>query len=398
MSEAAEIVRIAARGDGVTADGRHASGAVTGDFLQPDGGLKHGPHHINPPCQHFGKCGGCQLQHADETVLEQFVTDRVMNAALGQELLPNEHLPTHISPPQSRRRATLHGMQVQRGAVLGFRQAGSHKIVDIKQCEILRPELRAVLPRLREFIVQHGSRKNIDIDLTLVDQGIDCAIRNLEIVGLAATEAVLELAQSDGFARLSIDQGYGSETMWEPESVTIKLSGHPVSFPSGAFLQAPKDGDEVLVKDARDWLQGQGKIADLFSGLGTFAFALAGESKLLAVEAARGAHLACKTAAGIKQLPLHSIHRDLFRNPLQANELNNFDAVLLDPPRAGAKDQVGQIATSSLDRVVYVSCNPMSWARDARQLYDAGFKLEKLRAVGQFRWSTHVELTSLFLR
>jgi 23S rRNA (uracil1939-C5)-methyltransferase len=398
VSEEAEIVRIAARGDGVTSDGRHVPGGVTGDIVAPDGSLQHGPHHATPPCRHFGKCGGCQLQHADEDALRQFVTDRVVNAAQAQGLEAGELLPTHLSPPRSRRRATLHAMQLHGSAVLGFREAGSHRIVDIKQCEILDPRLQAVLPRLRGFIAQHGSRKNIDIDLALVEQGVDCSIRNLEIEGLAATEAVLDLAQSGGFARLSIDQGYGSESLWEPEPVTITLSGQPVAYPSGSFLQATQDGEDRLVGDACEWLQGRAKITDLFAGLGTFAFALAGGSKVLAVEAARDAYLACKSAANLRRLPVHAIHRDLFRNPLQSSELNNFDGVVLDPPRAGAKEQIGQIAKSSLDCVVYVSCNPMSWARDASQLRDAGFRLEKLRAVGQFRWSTHVELTSLFLR
>ncbi|HBQ53177.1 MAG TPA: RNA methyltransferase, partial [Erythrobacter sp.] len=139
-------------------------------------------------------------------------------------------------------------------------------------------------------------------------------------------------------------------------------------------------------------------IADLFSGLGTFAFALAGPRKVLAVEAARDAHLACKAAANMRGVPVLALHRDLFRNPLQPEEAGRFGAILLDPPRAGARDQVAQIAASDAARVAYVSCNPASWARDARTLVEAGFRLEKLRPVGQFRWSTHVELSSYFTR
>ncbi|QYU67218.1 hypothetical protein J4558_20070 [Leptolyngbya sp. 15MV] len=146
------------------------------------------------------------------------------------------------------------------------------------------------------------------------------------------------------------------------------------------------------------WLEGAGRVADLFAGLGTFAFALAQGRTVTAVEAARDAHLACRTAAGRARLPVEAVHRDLFRNPLQPDELARFDAVLLDPPRAGAREQVGRIAESAVGRVVYVSCNPASWAKDARVLVDAGFRLEKLHPVGQFRWSTHVELASLFLR
>ena len=139
-------------------------------------------------------------------------------------------------------------------------------------------------------------------------------------------------------------------------------------------------------------------MVDLFSGLGTFAFALAGPAKLLAVEAARDAHQACKAADVHAPWQVHALHRDLFRNPLQPDELNRFDAALLDPPRAGARDQIATIAASELTRVAYISCNPSSWARDAKTLVDTGFRLEQLRPVGQFRWSTHVELTSVFVR
>jgi len=392
MSENFQIIRIAARGDGVTADGQHAAGGVPGDVLRPDGALEHGPHHIAPLCQHFGQCGGCQLQHADEDALRQFVTERVTFQAEKQGFSIGELLPTHLSPPKTRRRATLHALRTARGAALGFREGSSHKIVDLKECHILRPELAELLPKLRQFVAQHGGKRPVDIDLTVADQGVDCSIKHLELEGLEATEVALEFAQSNGLARLTLDQGYGAETQWEPQPVTITLSGRPVGMPPGGFLQATQDGEDALVADAKAWIGDAVSVADLFSGLGTFAFTLANHAKVLAVEAARDAHLACKaTSSG---LPMAAMHRDLFRNPLQPDELNRFEAVLLDPPRAGAKEQVGQIAASSVNRVVYISCNPVSWARDCTKLIEAGFSLEKLRPVGQFRWSTHVELAS----
>jgi 23S rRNA (uracil1939-C5)-methyltransferase len=164
------------------------------------------------------------------------------------------------------------------------------------------------------------------------------------------------------------------------------------------FLQATADGEAALAAAASEWLGGSESVADLFSGLGTFAFALAGQAKVLAVEAARDSHLACKSAAARAQQPVHAMHRDLFRNPLQPDELNRFAAVLLDPPRAGAREQVGRIAESNVPRVVYISCNPSSWARDAATLVAGGYRLAEVRPVGQFRWSTHVELASLFVR
>ena len=273
---------------------------------------------------------------------------------------------------------------------------GSHKIIDQTECHILRPELAALLPALREFVSNHGEKRPVDIELSLADQGVDCSLKNLELVGLEATEAALGLAQSHGLARLAIDQGYGPETQWEPEPVTITLSGRQVGMPPGSFLQATQDGEDTLVTDAKAWIGDASSVADLFSGLGTFAFALAGPTKVLAAEASRDAHLACKSAS--MGLPMGAMHRDLFRNPLQPNELNRFEVVLLDPPRAGAKGQIEQIATSDISRVVYISCNPVSWSRDCAKLVEAGFSLEKLRPVGQFRWSTHVELASYWTR
>lgn len=396
MSETSEIVRIAARGDGVTADGRHVAGGVTGDLLRTDGSLERGPHHVDPPCQHFGVCGGCQLQHADDEALRQFVTERVTFQAEKHEIAIGELLPTHLSPPNSRRRATLHALRTGQGAVLGFREGNSHKIVDLKECHILRPELAELLPALRRFVARHGGKRPVDIELTLADQGVDCSLKHLELEGLEATEAALEFAQTNALARLTLDQGYGPETQWEPQPVTITLSGRPVGMPPGSFLQATQDGEDTLISDAKAWIGDAASVADLFAGLGTFAFALANPAKVLAAEASRDAHLACKAAA--TGLPMAAMHRDLFRNPLQPDELNRFEAMLLDPPRAGAKEQVGQIAASAVNRVVYISCNPVSWARDCTKFSEAGFKLQKLRPVGQFRWSTHVELASYWTR
>lgn len=398
MSAYETILRIAAKGDGVTASGRHFPGGVTGDVIAENGTLTPGPHHVAPPCRHFGTCGGCQLQQADEETLRQFVTDRVVHAAEGQGLTIGELLPTHLSPPHSRRRATFHAMRAGKGAVIGFREARGHRIVDLRECYILAPELLALVEPLRKLIARFAGKAPIDIAVTVADQGVECALKGFVAEGLATTEALLDFARVNGLSRLSLDQGYGPETVWEPEPVSVTLGSVPIALPVGAFLQPTLDGEARLIDDARVYLAGAATIADLFAGLGTFAFALAGPSKLLAVEAARDAHLACKLAANTRAVPVHALHRDLFRNPLQPAEVGRFGAILLDPPRAGAREQIAQIAASDATRVAYISCNPSSWARDAKVLVDAGFRLEKLRPVGQFRWSTHVELTSYFTR
>lgn len=395
---AENIIRIAAKGDGVTETGRHFPGAVTGDMVDDDGAITPGPHHVEPPCRHFATCGGCQLQQADEEALRQFVTERVAFAAESQGIDVGELLPTHFSPARTRRRATLHGLKAGKGAVLGFREGRSNRIVDMHECHILAPELFALVKPMRQLIAKYAGRGPVDVSLTLADQGVDCSLKGFAAEGLAATETQLDFARQNRLARLSTDQGYGAETVWEPEPATITLGNVPVGLPQNSFLQPTSDGEAVLVGDARAFLEGATTIADLFAGLGTFAFSLAGPAKVLAVEAARDAHLACKSAANSRSLPVHALHRDLFRNPLTAEETGKFGAIVLDPPRAGAREQVAQIAQGSASRVAYISCNPSSWARDAKVLVDAGFTLEKLRPVGQFRWSTHVELISYFTR
>ncbi|MEM9501886.1 MAG: class I SAM-dependent RNA methyltransferase [Pseudomonadota bacterium] len=398
MSEAQTIARLAAKGDGVSAKGQHVSGALPGDLIADAKIIKRGQHHVAPICRHFGKCGGCQLQHADEEILANFVRDRVVNAARGQEMAIGKLLPEHLSPPNRRRRATLHALRTQRGATIGFREAGSHRIIDLAECHVIAPELADLIEPLRRFIATHGPKNSIDVQLALTDQGVDIGLSTFALEGLAAIEAVLDFARDHSLARLTVDQGYGAEKQWEPEPATITLSGIPVPMPPGAFLQATRDAEARIVADAVDWLDDTRLVADLFSGLGTFAFALREGRKVIAAEADQAAYLACKAAAGKTGGNVYPLHRDLFRNPVQANELSRFDAALLDPPRAGAKSQIAEIAASTLSRVVYVSCNPSSWARDAAHLVANGFEVKKLRPVGQFRWSTHVELVSLLER
>lgn len=398
MTQSETILRVAAKGDGITASGRFARGAAPGDLLLADGAIEPGPHHAAPACSHFGICGSCQLQHLDEETLAIFVAERVEYATTGQGLTPELVAPPHLSPPYSRRRAALRAESVGGRIVIGFREERSHKLVDLTECAVLAPELFAIVAPLRKFLARLGGRIGVDVEMALAEQGVDLALKGLTVEGLSATEAMLDFARDNGLARMGLDQGYGPEALWEPEPVTVSLGGVSVPLPSGSFLQATRDGEEALIAAAQEWLAGSATVADLFSGLGTFSFALAGPAKVLAVEAVRDAHLACKTAAGRAGKPVHSMHRDLFRNPLQADELNRFAAVLLDPPRAGARDQIEHIAQSSVAKVVYISCNPASWARDAATLVAGGYRLAELRPVGQFRWSTHVELASLFIR
>jgi len=392
------IARIAAKGDGVTASGQHVPFAAPGDRALADGSLQHGPHHAEPPCRHFGTCGGCQLQHCDEETLAQFVSDRVTHAAQGQGLEPRLVAAAAMSPPHSRRRASLRAINGGGRPLIGFNAAGSHRVVDLAECPVLAPQLFALLAPLRRYFAVLMGKYSIDIELTRVDQGVDCGLKGFMPEGLDQTEDLLDFCRDNGLARLTLDAGFGAEGFWEPEPVTVTLGGIPVAYPAGAFLQATDHGEAALVGAAQEWLADCTRVADLFAGLGTFALALAGNRKVLAAEADRAAVLSLRSAANSARLPVETAHRDLFRNPLRAQELAGFDAIVLDPPRAGARTQVEQIAASGVGHVVYISCNPSSWSRDCALLATAGYELAELRPVGQFRWSTHVELASLFLK
>ncbi|HEX7655489.1 MAG TPA: class I SAM-dependent RNA methyltransferase, partial [Sphingomonas sp.] len=198
-------------------------------------------------------------------------------------------------------------------------------------------------------------------------------------------------------ARLSLDSGFGPEARWEPEPVTITLGGVPVPLPPAGFLQATVEGERALVDAVRAAVGRTGIVADLFAGLGTFALSLQ-NARVYAAEAAREAILSLKAAAGGAQRHLFTEHRDLYRRPLTVGELDRFAAIVLDPPRAGARDQIEQLARSATPVIAYVSCNPSSFARDAKMLCEAGYRLDWIQPVGQFRWSTHVELAARFSR
>ena len=394
MSE--EIIRIAARGDGVTASGRHVAFAVPGDRLGDDGTLAPGPGHQQPVCRHFPECGGCQLMHVADPAYRDYLRDRIVGA-LAQHRIDAEIREPHLSPARSRRRASLRALKLGRGVALGFNAAKSTQIVDLRECHILAPELFALLAPLRtQLATMLKPKRTAEVQLTLLDQGVDIGLSGVTVDGYEAAEALTLFCEANRLARLTIDEGLGAEVRYEPRPATITLSGLAVPFPPGAFLQATKDGEATLVAGVREAVGAAGTIADLFAGLGTFALALDGH--LLAAEAARDVVLGLKSAAAMAGRLLAVDHRDLYRRPLTARELANFDAVVLDPPRAGAVEQIAQLAASTVPRIAYVSCNPATFARDAETLVAGGYRLAWVQPVGQFRWSTHVELVACFFR
>jgi 23S rRNA (uracil1939-C5)-methyltransferase len=391
------ILRLAARGDGVTASGKYVSGAAPGDVLREDGRIEPGPNRVTPPCKHFGACGGCQLQHVDDETYARFLQDRIASALASQGIEGTSIAAPALSAPRTRRRVALRAQRQGKRITLGHSEEKSHRIVDLAECAVMHPKLFALLRPLRTLLVQLvPDRKQGDVQMTLTDQGVDLMLSGVSVEGLEATEAVTDFAMQHRLARLSIDEGFGAEARYEPDPVTITLGGVAVGFPAGAFLQATTEGEAALVAAVHTALGACQQGVDLFAGLGTFALAVPGI--VAAAEGAREAALSLKSAANRSGRSLDIAHRDLFRRPFTSSELAAFDAVILDPPRAGAREQIDQLARSQVPRIAYVSCNPSTFARDAKALIDGGYSLEHIQPVGQFRWSTHVELAARFLR
>jgi 23S rRNA (uracil1939-C5)-methyltransferase len=278
------------------------------------------------------------------------------------------------------------------GVVIGFNAEQSHRIIDMRECHVLRAELFALVEPMRELLRDMlQPRRVAEIQLTLIDRGPDVLIRGIHAKRLAEIEQLTAFAMKNDLARLSVDRGIGPETLIEPQVATITLSGVPVTFPPGGFLQSTEDGEDALVRAVQEALAGAASVADLFAGLGTFTLAT---KATYAGEASRDAADALKRAARATLVE----HRDLYRRPLDSSELKRFDGVILDPPRAGAEEQVGKLAKAEVRRIAYVSCNPATFANDSRTLVDGGYRLLWVEPVGQFRWSTHVELAACFSR
>jgi 23S rRNA (uracil1939-C5)-methyltransferase len=396
----AEIVRLAARGDGVTADGRYVPLTAPGDLVRFGPGSAEvvpGPRHAVPPCRHFPECGGCQLQHIDDATYAAWAIERILAALDAAGVRVGAVSPVHVSPPRSRRRAALKAVRAGSGIAIGFHAAGTHRVVDMAECHVLRPELFALIAPIRITLLPLlPPGQGAGVTLTLTASGVDVLLANIRAERAADRTALAAFAESVDLARLSIEHEGGLETVALRRAPVVAMGGVQVELPPAAFLQATEDGETALVAAALDALAPARRVADLFSGVGTFALPLAAAGKRVAAADASGPALAALARAGGGRV--ETLHCDLFRRPLRADELKRFDAALFDPPRAGAKEQAAELARSALARVVAVSCNPATFARDAAILTAAGFALQRLWPVAQFRWSNHLELAALFTR
>jgi len=418
--DAHEIVRLAARGDGVTADGRFVTLAAPGDLVRFRGeiaSLEPGPNRVTAPCRHFPECGGCRMQHVSDPAYVRWMGERIGHALAQAGVAIGELMPAHLSPPRSRRRAALRAVRHGRAVTLGFHIEGTHRVLDLHECWVLRPEIFALLAPLRPLLgrlLRDGEGGGVSA--TLTDTGVDLMLSNVAAEGATALGALAAFAAAHDLARLSVETAGGVETVAQARAPAVRMGATWVEVPPAPFLQATREGEAALVAavlaaSGGGEMAGAGvagssvaglRVADLFCGLGTFALPLAAAgARVTAVDASGPAVSALGRAAAMGLGAGHALatqHRDLFRRPLTAAELAGLDAVVFDPPRAGARAQVAEIARSGVARVVAVSCNPATFARDAAELVASGYRLERLWPVGQFRWSSHVELVADFGR
>ncbi len=398
-----KIDRLGQHGDGIATGpifvplalpGETVTGTVEGDLLTDVRVETPSSDRVAAPCPHFRSCGGCQLQHASDAFVATWKRDVVV-AALAQHGIDTDVRPTLTSPDRSRQRATFAARRTKKGAMVGFHARKSDAIIPIPNCVLIHPDLHAALPVAEALAVAGASRKGaLSVTATRSLEGLDIAVRGGKPLDGPLRIPLAAIAERYRLARLA----------WDDEVIAMR---HPplqqfgsarVAPPPGAFLQATGHGQTALVDLVKNVVGQADRVVDLFAGCGTFTLPLAQNAEVLAVEGDADMVAALdrgwREAAGLKQVTAQA--RDLFRRPLLPDELAQFEVAVIDPPRAGAVAQIAELATAQVPRIAHVSCNPQTFARDAATLLSAGYLLNWVQPVDQFRWSSHVELVGAF--
>lgn len=374
--------------------GEVLEGAVADGRLTAPRIVTPSPDRVRPPCAHARTCGGCLLQHASEPFQAAWKTELIASALAGRGIaapIP----PILTSPPRSRRRATLSGRRTKSGAMIGFHARASADIVENPECILLHPDLMAVRPALGALVIAGGSRSaELALTVTRTLGGVDVAVTGGKPLDGPLRATLAQVAEARGLARLS----------WDGETVALRtppglaMGRATVVPPPGAFVQATAEGEQALLSSITEAVGSARRIVDLFAGLGTFSLPLSDQAEVLALEGEAAMTSALdqgwRRAEGLHRV--RSVTRDLFRRPLEPAELKPFDAAVIDPPRAGAEAQTRALAAARVPVIAAVSCNPVTFARDAGILIEAGYRLDWVRPIDQFRWSAHVELAARF--
>lgn len=409
MAEQVIIKRLGAKADGIADT---SSGPVFVPKVLPgetvtierDGSHAHlvsidvpSPERETPFCPYFDECGGCATQHMQYGFYQAWKHGTLVHTLKQARIeAPVEDLVD--AHGEGRRRVTLHVRFPDRAMHVGFMAPRSHRIVEIAFCPITEPALKDRAPAIARVIGEHlkGPRKPLDIQITATLTGFDVDVRGHGPLKDADRLSLIDLAGSLDLSRLSVH----GDVIVERRPPAIVMGRTSVVPPPGSFLQATKRGEDVLAGLVTEACAKAKRVADLFAGAGPFSLRLAEKAEVHAVEFDKGSMTALDKAAratpGLRRISTEA--RDLFRRPLLTPELNAFDAVVLDPPRAGAEAQAKQLAASKVPLVVSVSCDAATFARDAAILMSSGYRLERVIPVDQFKYSPHLEVVGILRR
>lgn len=400
MTDGLLVASLGHQGEGRLEDGRFIPRVLPGERVEiaEDGTarvLVPSADRVAAPCRHYKSCGGCALQHASDAFVAEWKRS-VVKTALTARRLEADFAPVDTSPPSSRRRAKFSGRRTKKGAIVGLHGRASDTIHAVPECQLMKAAILAVMPWLEKITVTIASRRG-ELGFTVIDtaSGIDLAVEAGDSKP-EDFELLAEIAREADLARLSLN----GEVIVLRRPPEVLFDGVSVAPPAGSFLQATTHGETALRGMVHQVVGNARKVIDLFSGCGTFSLPLARGAEIHAVESEQdmldALMAAWRKAEGLKKVSVE--RRDLFRRPVRRDELNTFGAAVIDPPRAGAEAQIAEIAASNLAVVAMVSCNPVTFARDAETLIRTGFALGEVRVVDQFRWSSHVEIAAGFTR
>ncbi len=397
------VLRLGYQGDGIaegpifaprTLPGEVIEGEVTGNRIEAPKIITPSTSRVAAPCRHYKSCGGCSLQHAADGFVADWKQD-VVRTALAAQHIEADIRTIQTSAPRSRRRAVLTGRRTKKDALVGFHARGTDTITEVPDCHLLHPDLLAVVPALRALTVYGTTRKGeVRFTITQSEAGIDVAVTGGKPLDGQMLMTLAAMAGEQGLARLTWD----GEPIVDIASPFQMFGSARVVPPAGAFLQATKEGENALISSVLETVSGAKSVLDLFAGSGTFALPISINAEVHAVEGdaamLKALDQGWRQATGLKRVTTEA--RDLFRRPLLPDEIKRFDAVVIDPPRAGAVHQVKELAEAKPHKIATVSCNPVTFAQDAKTLIEAGYELGPIDVIDQFRWSTHVELAASF--
>lgn len=403
------ISELGSRGDGIIKDGERTifvPYVLEGEEIEVDviGGRgvlvairSSSKNRVDPPCPHYGACGGCNLQHMSGPSYLSWKQAQVKKALAAQtiDIEPDEIIPV---TPRSRRRASFSSTRRGNKFIFGFQSSKSHRIEEITSCLILTPAIETKLNNLRKIAqIITPKRGILKMQVLASDGGLDIRLDDFgDWPDFEIEQSLINMATKADIARISL----GDTVLIERQPITLRFGEAITPLAPGAFTQTTKASENTLASLVMEHTKGFTHLLDLFAGSGTFALNLAKYGRVHAVEGERAAidnlGKAARSTPSLK--PVTSEHRDLFRRPLMTKELTRFDVAVLDPPRAGAKEQCAELATSSVNRIVYVSCAPTSFARDARLLIEGSYRLIRVFPVDQFLFSHHIELVGVFTK